>query len=66
MIDSAIDTFEKRFYQETYHQLSSKTRARLDALLESHDKQESDEEESNILTFRLNMEQRIPIKLKVS
>jgi hypothetical protein len=52
MIDSAIHTFEKRFYQETYQQLSSKTCDRLDALLESQDKGVSDEEESNILAFR--------------
>jgi TnpA family transposase len=52
IIDSAIDTFEKGFYQETYQQLSSKTCARLDSLLDSHDKGESDEEERDILAFR--------------
>lgn len=48
MIDSAIDTFEKRFYQSTYQQLSPKTCTRLDALLAAH----NDEEESDILAFR--------------
>lgn len=52
MIDSAIDTFEKCFYQETYQQLSPKTCSRLDALLESSDKGDYDGEESNILAFR--------------
>lgn len=52
MIDSAIDTFEKNLYQETYQQLSSKTCTRLDDLLESHDNIVSDGEESDILAFR--------------
>ncbi|MED2578201.1 Tn3 family transposase, partial [Bacillus thuringiensis] len=52
MIDSAIDTFEKNLYQDTYQQLSSKTCARLDALLESHDNVILNEEESDILAFR--------------
>lgn len=52
MIASAIDAFEKGFYQETYQQLSPKTCARLDTLLESHVQGESDEEESDILAFR--------------
>lgn len=61
MIDSAIDTFEKNLYQSTYHQLSPRTCSRLDALLESHADEESEEGfeeefhekvESDILTFR--------------
>ncbi|WP_422424952.1 Tn3 family transposase [Bacillus sp. PSXD-155] len=52
MIDSAIDTFEKRFYQETSQQLPPQTCTRLDALLESSDKGKYDEEEGNILAFR--------------
>lgn len=52
MIDSAIDTFEKNLYHDTYQQLSSKTCTRLDALLESHDNIVSDKEESDILAFR--------------
>ncbi|THG92330.1 transposase [Alkalihalobacillus alcalophilus ATCC 27647 = CGMCC 1.3604] len=61
MIDSAIDTFEKNLYQSTYHQLSPRTCSRLDALLESHEDEESEEGfeeefhekmQSDILTFR--------------
>ncbi|TYR80915.1 Tn3 family transposase [Priestia megaterium] len=52
MIASAIDAFEKGFYQEIYQQLSPKTCSRLDALLESHVQGESDEGESDILAFR--------------
>jgi hypothetical protein len=43
MIESAIDTFEKNFYKNTYEQLSPKTCSRLDALLESHLSGESDD-----------------------
>lgn len=52
MIDSAIDTFEKSLYKMTYQQLSAKTCTRLDALLESHADEDSDGEETDILTFR--------------
>jgi hypothetical protein len=57
VIDSAIDTFEKHFFQTTYQQLSPTTCSRMDALLESEeefDRFTEDEfaKESDILTFR--------------
>jgi TnpA family transposase/(2Fe-2S) ferredoxin len=56
MIDSAIHTFEKTFFQETYQQLSKTTCSRLDALLESTIEEENDgwteEKKEDIFSFR--------------
>nr|WP_264806909.1 DUF4158 domain-containing protein [Cytobacillus sp. NCCP-133] len=61
MIESAIGNFEKNLYKMTYQQLSPKTCSRLDAFLESHSDEGSDdffeaeipnEENNGILTFR--------------
>lgn len=57
MIDSAVDTFEKHFFQTTYKQLSPTTLSRMDALLESEEEvdqfaEEEIDKESDILTFR--------------
>ncbi|MED3330298.1 Tn3 family transposase [Bacillus thuringiensis] len=52
MIDSAIHTFEQKLYQETYQQLSIQTCHHIDNLLESHDYQEGNKEDQNIITFR--------------
>lgn len=52
MIDSAIHTFEQKLYQETYQQLSIQTCHHIDNLLESHDYQEGNKEDQNMITFR--------------